>query len=296
MAKFFRVALEGDTTDGRKITRQDILDCAETFDPKLYGIRVNLEHYRGLIPGGPFDMLGDVTGVNAQEDEIDVGGVKQRVMGLYAQITPLPALVEINKKKQKIYSSIEIGQNCRGTGKAYLKGCAVTDSPASFGCDVLEFAAKHPEYFANRKSGEDSLIVVSHEIPGDAFDDSGQAQTNADPTGVFASMKKFFDGLTGAQPAQAEPAAAAAAPAQGGSGSESVPAAAPDANFTQVAALMGQMTATLQSMNATIADSQAKAETRFAAIEAKLENTPAPGFTARPLATGADASAVKAEF
>lgn len=287
MAKFFRVALEGDTTDGRKITRQDILDCAETFDPKLYGVRVNLEHFRGLIPGGPFDMLGDVVAVKAQQDEIDVGGVKQQALGLYAQINPLPALVDINKKKQKLFTSIEIGQNCRGTGKAYLVGMATTDSPASFGCQALEFAAKNPGFYANRKSAEDNLLVQSHEVPAGAFEATAETEHHGEAAGIFAALKGMIEKFTAGQ--QAAPAPAA----QTGTGQEPAPAkaeAAPDtgsaAAFAAFGALIGQMTASLDSFATA---TTAKVDTLagdVAALKTALENTPRAGFAQRPAATG----------
>lgn len=281
MPKFFRVALEGDTTDGRKITRQDILDCAETFDPKLYGVRVNLEHFRGLIPGGPFDMLGDVTAVKAQEDEVEIGGVKQKAMGLYAQIEPLPALVDINKKKQKLFTSIEIGQNCRGTGKAFLMGCAVTDSPASFGTQALEFASQNSGFFANRKSAADSLFVQSHELPTDALE--ADAPAAADPTGVFAAMKRFFEGFSAAgagqqqdqQPAAVTPPAAAAAAQTGDA-----------AAFAAFGAAMQQMADTMNTFANKVTAEVAAIGTEVKELKGTVENTPTAGFHQRPTATG----------
>lgn len=280
MPKFFRVALEGDTTDGRKISRQDIIDCADTFNRELYGVRVNLEHFRGLIPGGPFDMLGDVVAVKAQEDEIDVGGVKQKAMGLYAQIEPLPALAELNKAKQKIYSSVEIGQNCRGTGKAYLVGMAVTDSPASFGTQILQFASQNPDYFAGRKASAENMLVQAHEVPGEAF--AADPAANPDPTGIFASIKGLLDKFTPAAPVTPEPKV---------EDKPADPAAAPDATVTALAAVVGQLAATTQAFIASATEAQGKLSADLAALSAKVEATPASGFTARPLATGGEGTA-----
>lgn len=41
VSKFFRVGVEGDTCDGRVISAQDIQEMAETFDPRVYGCRIN---------------------------------------------------------------------------------------------------------------------------------------------------------------------------------------------------------------------------------------------------------------
>ncbi|WP_273915543.1 GPO family capsid scaffolding protein, partial [Burkholderia pseudomallei] len=42
--KFFRVAVEGATVDGREIKREWLTQMAKHYDPKLYGARVNVEH------------------------------------------------------------------------------------------------------------------------------------------------------------------------------------------------------------------------------------------------------------
>ena len=62
-SKFFRVATEGATTDGREIQRSWIEQMAKNFNREKYGARVWLEHYRGTVPGGAFDALGDVISV-----------------------------------------------------------------------------------------------------------------------------------------------------------------------------------------------------------------------------------------
>ena len=59
-SKFFRVAVEGATTDGRTIERQWLVDAAETYNPNTYGARVWLEHFRSVLPDGPFKAYGDV--------------------------------------------------------------------------------------------------------------------------------------------------------------------------------------------------------------------------------------------
>ena len=51
-SKFFRVATEGATTDGRKIERKWIEQMAKNFNRATYAARVWLEHYRGTVPGG----------------------------------------------------------------------------------------------------------------------------------------------------------------------------------------------------------------------------------------------------
>lgn len=276
--RFFRVAVEGDTTDGRKITRQDVLDCAETFNTALYGVRVNMEHFRGLVPGGPFDMLGDVTAVKAEEIDLPIGNTTQKVMALFAAIKPLPAFVEINKKKQKVYSSIEIGQNCRGTGKAYLVGMAATDSPASFGTEALEFAAKTPGFYSNRKLAADNLLCQAHEIPQEIFA-AEQPEADPDPTGLFASAKAFFDRFTAKTEEPAPPVTPPPPPAAD-------PATFSGEGMAALGAMLGQMTTAINKVSTDTTAGMAKLTADLTALATKVDATPERNFTQRTPATG----------
>ncbi|HZS79838.1 MAG TPA: GPO family capsid scaffolding protein [Herbaspirillum sp.] len=160
-SKFFRVATEGATTDGRTITRTWIQQMATNFNTQKYGARVWLEHLRGIMPDGPFRAYGDVSAVKAEEVEID--GEKR--LALYAEIAPTPDLVAMNQAKQKIYTSIEVDPDFANSGEAYLVGLAVTDSPASLGTEVLQFSAKNPEAspFQSRKMRPENLFSAAVE-------------------------------------------------------------------------------------------------------------------------------------
>lgn len=157
-SKFFRVATEGATTDGRHIDRAWIQQMAESYNPQKYGARVWLEHIRGIYPDSDFKAYGDVIAVEARE-------VEDNKLALFAQIEPTPEMVELNKKRQKIYTSIEINQKFADTGRAYLVGLAVTDSPASLGTEVLAFAQQNPAAspFSTRKQAADNLFSAAAE-------------------------------------------------------------------------------------------------------------------------------------
>src|SRR5690625_6734922 len=99
--KWFRVATEGATTDGRTIARGWLEQIAKNFDPQRYGARIWMEHFRGLFPDGPFKAYGDVRAVKVQEN--DDGKLE-----LYAQLDPTSDLVQMTKARQKIYTSIEV--------------------------------------------------------------------------------------------------------------------------------------------------------------------------------------------
>jgi len=138
ITKFTRVAVEGDTTDGRQIERKHIEQMGKNYSPVKYGARIWLEHLRGILPDSVFRAFGDVVAVKAEETEID----GQKKMALFARLAPTPDLVAMNKARQKMFTSIEIDPAFANTGEAYLVGLAVTDSPASLGTEMLEFCSK----------------------------------------------------------------------------------------------------------------------------------------------------------
>ncbi|MBH3400762.1 GPO family capsid scaffolding protein [Pseudomonas fluorescens] len=140
-SNWFRVAVEGATSDKRTIKRSWLEQAAKNFNPDTYGARIWLEHFRSLLPDSPFKAYGDVLAVKTEEVEIN----GQKKLALFAQVEPTPELIAMNKARQKIYTSIEIDDSFSDTGEAYIVGLAVTDSPASLGTDVLAFAAQKPD-------------------------------------------------------------------------------------------------------------------------------------------------------
>lgn len=155
-SKFFRVAVEGATTDGRQIERQWLIDAAETYNPSTYAARVWMEHFRSILPDSPFKAYGDV--VALKTEEVEVAG--QKKLALFAQIDPTPDLVAMNKARQKLFTSIEIRPKFADTGRAYLDGLGVTDTPASLGTEMLAFSAQHPDAnpLKGRKNNPENLF------------------------------------------------------------------------------------------------------------------------------------------
>jgi hypothetical protein len=160
-SKFFRIAVEGATTDGRTIQRAWIEQMAANYNPHRYGARVNLEHIRGILPDSPFKAYGDVVALEAREETGEFAGR----LGLYARISPTPELIALTKARQKIYTSCEIDPSFADTKAAYLIGLAITDSPASLGTEVLSFAAQNPAAspFAARKLSPANLFTAAAE-------------------------------------------------------------------------------------------------------------------------------------
>ncbi|PKG93659.1 phage capsid protein [Pseudomonas sp. Choline-3u-10] len=157
-SRWFRIGVEGATTDGRKIERTWLEEMAASYNRDTYGARINVEHIKGLSPDSQFGAYGDVLALKVEE--VDVNGDKK--LALFAQIQPNDALLALNKKGQKIYTSMEIQPKFSDTGKAYLVGLAVTDSPASLGTEALEFSAQHGT-LTSRKQDKDNLFSAAEE-------------------------------------------------------------------------------------------------------------------------------------
>ena len=166
---------------------------AKNFNRQKYGARVWLEHMRGMLPESSFAALGDVLAVEART-------VEDGKLALFAQIEALPALVAMNKAKQKIYTSIEVDPNFAKSGEAYLTGLAVTDSPASLGTEVLKFAAGNPDAspFKGKKHSEGALFSAAVEtelgLEGDAESIASTLITK------FSDMLKNLSGITAPKP------------------------------------------------------------------------------------------------
>ncbi|MBH3355758.1 GPO family capsid scaffolding protein [Pseudomonas stutzeri] len=155
-SKMFRIGVEGATTDGRTIERSWLEEMAASYSPNTYGARINVEHIKGLSPDSPFGAYGDVLALKTEE--VEINGEKK--LALFAQIQPNDALLALNKKGQKIYTSMEIQPKFANTGKAYLVGLAVTDSPASLGTEALQFSAQHGT-LTSRKQDKDNLFTAA---------------------------------------------------------------------------------------------------------------------------------------
>lgn len=159
-SKRFRIGVEGATTDGREIQREWLTQMAENYDPDVYGARVNVEHIKSYSPDSAFGRYGDVISLSAEE--IKDGALTGR-MALYAEIEPTAELIALNKKGQKIYTSMEVDPKFSDLGFAYLIGLAVTDDPASLGTQRLSFSASGESTLAKRKTHAHNLFTVAEE-------------------------------------------------------------------------------------------------------------------------------------
>lgn len=166
-SKYFCIATEGATTDGRNIERAWIEQSARNYDQKKYCARVNLEHIPGTLPlpASPFGAYGSVLALSTEE--------RDGKLCLLAQIEANQYLIELNRNNQKIFTSCEFAPKFADTGEAYLIGLAITDTPASLGCEMLKFAATAKENpLANRKKHKDNLFTEAVPVTLE-FEESG---------------------------------------------------------------------------------------------------------------------------
>ncbi|WP_448680237.1 GPO family capsid scaffolding protein [Pseudomonas nicosulfuronedens] len=273
-SNWFRVAVEGATSDKRIIKRSWLEQAAKNFDRSVYGARIWMEHFRSLLPDSPFRAYGDVLAVKVEE--VDIAG--QKKLALFAQVEPTPDLVAMNKAKQKIYTSIEIDDSFADTGEAYIVGLAVTDSPASLGTDVLAFSAQKPESspFKDRHYSETSMFTESIEVEGLTFEEVEDPKT-----GVGAKLLSSVKALLSGKQAQT------------------------DEQFSQVAEAVQAVAEHVKDLPEKFASLEGKQSdqdgqlTKLSAdldeLKQKLSQTPDTTQSKRPVVTGGDAKVEKTD-
>ncbi|MFW5403044.1 GPO family capsid scaffolding protein [Pectobacterium carotovorum] len=274
VSKWFRVGVEGDTCDGRVIDANDIQNMADTFDPRVYGCRINLEHLKGLLPDSPFRRYGDV--VELKSETIDDDSALKGKLALFAKITPTDELVAMNEARQKIYTSMEIQPNFANTGKSYLVGLAVTDDPASLGTEMLAFSAKAQHNpLATRKSSPENLFSVATEVTLE-FEDL----PDVEPT-LLTRVKALFGRKQSSDDARFNDVHEAVAEV---AGQVQTNADSVEQRFTQLEQRQQQDVATLtQKLSAS--------EQQLSDLKATLDGTESLSQKRRPPATGGDGEA-----
>lgn len=152
---FIKIGQAGNTVDGRVIREDWLNDMAETYDPKTYTALIWPEHMRWS------GNYGEVVQLKAEKDE-------SGALCLYARLKPNYLLLWQNAAGQKLFYSMEIRPDFAKSGKAYLEGLAVTDSPASLGMESTRFSARkqHPDtIFISNVAVEP--LPAAHEPEGD---------------------------------------------------------------------------------------------------------------------------------
>ncbi len=178
-----RIGRSGKTIDGRDIDPQWLKDMAESYDPSVYTAMIWPDHFRVTNFGKVLELATE-----------EAGGV----VTLLARLQPNANYVLDNRYDQHLFFSMEVAQNFAGTGKAYLVGLGVTDSPASLGTDELKFSARHTQPGSVFLPGETFALPKEEEVPG-WFARFMERITNFNPNEEHEEPmnKEQFEALTG---------------------------------------------------------------------------------------------------
>lgn len=183
-SKFIRIAVAGDTTDGRVIEESWLTQMAESYDPKKYTAQIDCEHYKGFSPESDFANFGQVLALKTGMFKVD----NVEKLALYAQLKPNSKLLALNEKGQKLFTSMEVNPSFSNSNSAYLVGLAVTDDPASLGTEMLQFSASAEQSpLAKRKQHQDNLFSVANEVDLEFEDIEEDTSTN-----FVARIKSMF--------------------------------------------------------------------------------------------------------
>lgn len=176
---WFCIGQSGKTIDGRHIDPQWLIEAAADYNPAVYGARLNVEHFRTMWPGSDLAGYGDVAALKTEKDGDTVK--------MFAQINPTEKLIELNKNREKVYTSMELVPNFAGTGKAYLVGLAITDSPASLGTSMLQFSQTYPSNFISESIEMTEQLTDGSQPAASAPPAQPTTQTSKE-TGLFAAL------------------------------------------------------------------------------------------------------------
>ena len=260
------IGVSGDTVDGRTISERELREMAESYDPDVYGARINLEHITFIIPDFA-SGYGDVVELKAEPWKKDPSKT-----ALLARLNITPELQRLWDSGQKIYTSMEITPDFADTRKAYLTGLAITDKPASLGTTANYTAAKHragEKFFSAYRAAEPKETVMNENQNDPALTER-----------IFARLfKKYF-----ADPAPAETEATETKAAET-EATETVPAETEAAaeyalklgelteKYSRAAALFDKLDGEIEAARAETAALRAE----FDAFKADIDTRPASG-------------------
>ena len=161
------IGRSGKTVDGRVIKESDIVDAAETFDKEIYGSLIWPDHQRWYNFGG-IEKL--------RHEKNKEGGVD-----LFAILSPNEFYLQANQYGQRLFTSMELQEDFRGTGRTYLTGLGATDNPASAATTEVRFS----------RIDEKNILLSEHvENTTHEFEDDEQAP------GWFKTFTNQFNSKT----------------------------------------------------------------------------------------------------
>ncbi|WP_270808254.1 GPO family capsid scaffolding protein [Aeromonas sp. QDB25] len=176
---FVCIATEGKAVDGRDITRDWLVDMAETYDPTYYTAVIWPEHDR-------WSSYGTVQALKTEEVD---GKLK-----LFAILCPNRDLIYWNQSGQYQFCSIEPFEQFADLGRTYLIGLGVTDQPASTGTTHLKFS----------KSNKGQTIGTSEPLDLSMLKLPKHEKADSFMTKLFSFMTSHGEPAPQANPSQSE--------------------------------------------------------------------------------------------
>lgn len=285
--KRFLLATSGATVDGRTIDAAHLRQMAESYDPKVYSARLNIEHIRGISGEGAFRAYGDVLSLEVEDITVDFNGKPEQRTALYGVFDVTEDAKALNDAGQKLYPSIEIHPNFADKGYAYLMGCALTDSPASIATERLQFTSQ-------LSAAVPGIQRFSREAQGDAALLEFDTVATPEAAGLLAGLKGILDGF--ADRFAPKPNAAVPDPAPATAAGDAAPAAftAEDLRglFTEFATSVDNSFNALRQETREATDALA---VRFNSFEQGVETTPSAKHTQRPTSAGSNGNFLRTD-
>lgn len=136
LSKPFSIATEGPTVDGRKISREWLVQMAANYNQMVYTAVANLEHYLSSMPDSVFGAYGKVVSLSTRETEI----LGEKKLQLMAVVDASDELIALHSKGKKAFPSMEVMPEFAQKQMAYLTGIAFVDKPASLGTETMKFS------------------------------------------------------------------------------------------------------------------------------------------------------------
>ncbi|EGO9721196.1 GPO family capsid scaffolding protein [Shigella boydii] len=205
------IATEGYAIDGRPITREMIQQAADNYSTARYTAMIWPNHPVYSLQEREFTPnLGLVSELAAKED---AGRLR-----LMAKLEPNQALVNLNDRGQKLFTSCEFWENYANTGQTYLYGLAATDSPASLGTQRMEIKSvenntqgSRPQYAAAGNIEMFSLgrLTLVADTPTNHHEDKSMTKEQANQLlAQIVTLTAKIDAQANTQPQAQQPAPA----------------------------------------------------------------------------------------
>lgn len=158
-SKWFRVAVAGDTTDGREIQSESIIQMAQTYNLNTYGARINLEHIKGVSPDGIFGAYGDV--IALKTEKVTINGEQKDA--LFAQIQPNENLIALNQKIKNLYIYRSRWKFCENWPSLFSGTCRYWQSCIAWYWNALFAAGANENPLKAKKLRPENLFSAAQE-------------------------------------------------------------------------------------------------------------------------------------